>query len=181
MSKIGKKPIEIPEGVEVKIIKKEVIVKGPKGELRRRLRDEIGVEVKEGKLFVFPERQTKQTKAFWGLERALLANMIKGVKHGFEKKLEIQGVGYRAKTEGKKLILEVGFTHPVEIEAPEGITFQAEKNIITVSGIDKQLVGQVAAKIRRIKPPDAYKGKGIRYLGEEIRLKPGKKAVGTTT
>ncbi len=177
MSRIGKKPIEIPQGVEVKTEDQKVIVKGPKGELFQEIRSEIEVLIKEGKIFVSLRKETKETRAFWGLTRALLANLIQGVTEGFEKKLEIKGVGYRASLEGENLDLKVGFSHPVGIKKPAGINFSVEKNIITVSGIDKQLVGEIAAKIRRIRPPDPYKGKGIRYLGEVIRKKEGKKAV----
>ncbi len=177
MSRIGKKPIEIPENVEVKIVGQEVAIKGPKGELFRKVLPEIKVEKKENKIFLLPQKKTKSTNAFWGLERALLQNMIIGVSEGFEKKLEIRGVGYKARVEGNDLILEVGFSHPVKIQAPADIIFKTEGNIVIVSGINKEKVGQVAAKIRRVRPPDHYKGKGIRYLGEEIRLKPGKKAV----
>ena len=161
MSRIGKKPIEIPKGVEIKIENQKVIIKGPKGELSREICPEIEVAVKEEKIFVSPKIQTKKTGAFWGLTRALLANMIQGVTEGFEKKLEIKGIGYKSNLEEESLVLNVGFTHPVKMKKPEGINFSVEKNIITVSGIDKQLVGEVAAKIRQVRPPGVYKGKGI--------------------
>ena len=177
MSRIGKKPILIPENVEVKIEGQKVMIKGPKGELSREIRPEIGIEVKENKVFVMPQIETKKTKALWGLTRALLANMIRGVTEGFEKKLEIEGIGFRASVEGEDLVLYVGFTHPIRIKAPEGIKFSVEKNIITVSGADLEKVSQIAAKIRKVKPPEPYKGKGIRYLGEVIRRKVGKKVV----
>ena len=177
MSRIGKKPILIPENVEVKIEGQKVMIKGPKGELQREIRPEIKVETKNNQIFVSPQIETKKTKAFWGLTRALIANMIKGVKEGFEKKLEIEGLGFRALLEGNDLLLYVGFTQPIKIEAPEGIKFSVEKNIITVSGADLEKVSQVAAKIRKVKPPEPYKGKGIRYLGEVVRRKVGKKAV----
>jgi len=177
MSRVGKKPILIPEGVEVKIEGNIVTIKGPKGELQKEIRPEIGVEISEGKIVVSPKIETKKTKAIWGLTRALLSNMIKGVTEGYEKKLEIEGLGYRALLEGTDLLLYVGFTHPVKIKASEGIKFSIEKNIITVAGIDKELISQIAAKIRKIKPPEPYKGKGIRYLGEVVRRKVGKKAV----
>lgn len=175
MSRIGKKPILIPESVEVKIEDNRVVVKGPKGELQREVRPEIKVEVKEGKVLVTPQKETKKTNAFWGLTRALIFNMLKGVTEGYEKKLQMEGVGYKANLEEEGLILQVGFSHPVKIKKTEGIKFLVEKNIITVSGIDKELVGQVAAKIRKVRPPEPYKGKGIRYLGEEVRRKAGKK------
>lgn len=177
MSRIGKKPIEIPKGVEVKIEDNVVIVKGPKGELQKKIRPEIKVEVKENEILVSPEKETKKTNAFWGLTRTLIFNMIKGVTEGYEKKLEIQGVGYKTNLEGEDLVLQVGFSHPVKIDKVEGIKFEVEKNIITISGIDKELVGQIAAKIRKVRKPEPYKGKGIRYLGEEVRRKPGKKVV----
>ena len=177
MSRVGKKPILIPENVEVKIEGQKVIIKGPKGELSREIRPEIKVEVKGNQIFVFPKEETKKTKAFWGLTRTLLANMIKGVTEGYEKKLEIEGLGFKALVEGEDLKLLVGFTHPVAIKAPQDIKFSVEKNVITVSGIDKEKVGLVAATIRKVKPPEPYKGKGIRYQGEIVRRKVGKKVV----
>jgi large subunit ribosomal protein L6 len=179
MSRVGKKPILIPEDVEVKIEGQEVTIKGPKGELQKKVRPEIKIEKKENKIILSPKIETKKTNAFWGLFRSLLDNMIKGVKEGFEKKLEIEGLGFKATKEGENLILKVGFSHPVEIKAPEGISFSIEKNVITVSGIDKEKVTQVAAKIRKVRPPEPYKGTGIKYLGEKIRRKPGKKIVTT--
>jgi large subunit ribosomal protein L6 len=190
MSRVGKKPIPIPEGVEVKIEENTVTIKGPKGEISQEIRPEIRVEVKENKIFVLPQKDynppsasshkwapTKQTKALWGLTRALIANMITGVIGGFEKKLEIQGIGFRAVVEGEELLLYVGYSQPVKIKIPQDLKISVEKNIITVSGIDKKLVGQMAAVIRKVKPPEPYKGKGIRYLGEQIRRKVGKKVV----
>jgi len=181
MSRIGKKPILIPEGVEVQISGQNIVISGPKGELKRKVLPEVKPELKDGKIFLSILQETKKAKSFWGLERSLLQNMVTGVSQGFEKQLEIRGIGYRARVEEKNLILEVGFSHPVEIKTPEDIQFSVKENIITVSGADKEKVGQFAAKIRRVRPPDPYKGKGIRYLGEEIKLKPGKKAVGTGT
>jgi large subunit ribosomal protein L6 len=181
MSRIGKKPILIPPGVDVKIEDSIVVVKGPKGELSQKIRPEIKIEIREGKIFVQPKIETKKTKAFWGLTRTLLANNIKGVVEGYEKKLEIQGLGYKAEIEGENLKLRVGFSHLVKFEPPKGIKLVVDKNIITVSGISKELVGQVAAKIRKIRPPESYKGKGIRYFGEIVKIKPGKKVVTTAT
>jgi len=178
MSRIGKQPILIPENVEIKIDGQLIMVKGPKGDLKWELPEEIALEIKEGQIILSPKKQTKKAIALWGTSRSLVFNLVQGVTQGFEKKLEIEGVGYRAELQGKKLILHLGYSHPVEIEAPEGIEFQVDKNIITVKGIDKQLVGQVAAQIRSKRKPEPYKGKGIRYLGEEIRRKAGKKAVG---
>jgi len=180
MSRIGKKPILIPEGTEIKIEGNEVVVKGPKGELSRQIRPEIEVEMKEGQLWIKPKTETKRTKAFWGLTRSLIFNMVEGVAKGFEKKLIIEGLGFRASVENNDLVLHVGFSHPVIIKAPQGISFFVEKNIIKVSGIDKELVGQISAKIRKVKPPEPYKGKGIRYYDETIIRKVGKKAAATT-
>ena len=179
MSRVGKKPILIAENVEVKIEGQKVIIKGPKGELSREIRPEIKVEVKGNQIFVLPKEETKKTKAFWGLTRTLLANMIKGVTEGYEKKLEIEGLGFKALVEGEDLKLLVGFTHPVKIKASQDIKFSVEKNVITVAGIDKEKVGLLAAKIRNVKPPEPYKGKGIRYQGEIVRRKVGKKVVTT--
>lgn len=177
MSRIGKKTIEIPQAVEVTIENNLVKVKGPKGELERYIRPEIKIEKKNNQITVAPKKETKKTNALWGLSRTLIFNMIEGVAKGYEKKLEIQGIGYKANLEGEDLVLSVGFSHPVRVNKIEGIKFEVEKNIITVSGINKELVGQITAKIRKIKKPEPYKGKGIRYLGEEVRRKAGKKAV----
>ncbi len=177
MSRIGKKPIVIPENVEVKIEAGQIIVKGPKGELKQSIPSQIKLDLTDKELIVIPQEKSKNTPALWGLIRTLVFNMSKGVTEGFEKKLEIEGVGYRVSLQGNKLILNVGLSHPIEIEAPAGIEFKVDKNIITVSGIDKQLVGQVAAKIRAYRKPEPYKGKGIRYLGEVVRRKAGKKVV----
>lgn len=177
MSRIGKQPIKIPEGVEVKTNNQEVIVKGPKGELTRNVRPEIKVEIKNNNIIVAPKKETKDSKPFWGLERSLLQNIVIGVTQGFEKKLEIRGIGYKGRVEKNNLILELGFSHSTEVPISEDLDVSVKDNIITITGIDKARVGQLAAKIKRIRPPDAYKGKGIRYFGEEIKLKPGKKAV----
>jgi len=179
MSRIGKKPILIPKGVDVKIEGDLVKVKGPKGELSQKIRPEIKIEINKGKIFVSPRIETKKTKALWGLTRTLLSNNIKGVVEGYEKKLQIEGLGYKAGIEGENLILRVGFSHLVKFEPPQEIKLVVDKNIITVSGASKELVGQVAAKIRKIRPPEPYKGKGIRYLGEVVKIKPGKKVVTT--
>ena len=196
MSRVGKKPILIPQGIDVKIEGEIIKVSGSKGELSREIRPEIKIDIKEGKIFLRLLIETKKNKALWGLSRALLANMLKGVNEGYEKKLEIGGLGYKAqlpepqrrvemnevhRLPGENLLLYVGYSHPVEIKAPPGIKFSVDKNIITVSGIDKELVGETSALIRRVKPPEPYKGKGIKYLGEKIRKKMGKKAVATGT
>ncbi len=177
MSRIGKKPINIPDGVEVTIDEDKVMAKGPKGEISRRFRPEIKIEIKEGRIIVSPKIITKRTNAFWGLTRSLLANMVEGVKEGYEKKLEIKGLGYKAKMEENEIVLMVGFTHPVKVNIPDTVKAEVDKNIITISGVDKELVGQIASKIRKVKKPEPYKGKGIRYLGERVRRKPGKRVV----
>ncbi len=179
MSRVGKKPILIPEGVEVKSEDGKVFVKGPKGEVQISIRPEILVKVKGKEILAISHRPTKKTNAFWGTTRALVANMVKGVTQGYEKRLQIEGVGYKARVEGDEIILNVGFSHPVKIKQPQGIKFSVEKNIIIIVGIDKGLVGQMAAKIRAIKPPEPYKGKGIRYFGEIVKKKAGKKVVAT--
>lgn len=177
MSRIGRKTITIPEGVEVKIENRLVEAKGPKGSFSVEIRPEINIELKDNNISLSPKVENKRSGAFWGLSRSLINNLIIGVSQGFEKKLEIQGVGYKANLEGNTLILDVGFSHQVKMEKPEGIDIVIEKNIITISGADKQLVGETAARIRRVRPPEPYKGKGIRYLGEKVRRKLGKKAV----
>ncbi len=181
MSRIGKKPIIIPEGVTVKIEGQQVIIKGPKGELTKEIRPEVDIEQKQEKIFLSPKIESKKTGAFWGLSRTLIVNMIEGVTKGFEKKLELHGVDYRVALEKEDLVLDVAFSHPVKITCLNGIKFLVEKNIIIISGIDKELVGNVAAKIRKVGKPEPYKGKGIRYQGEVVRKKVGKKAVATTS
>lgn len=176
MSRIGKQPIMIPSGVTVRVEGSMVTVAGPQGTLTRTVRPEISVAVDGAVINVAPLRGSRKTPAYWGLTRALLAGMVEGAARGFSKKLEIEGVGYRATMDGQGIQLAVGFSHPVRMEAPPGITFAVEKNAITVSGADKELVGDIAARIRRIRPPEPYKGKGIRYAGEVIRRKAGKKA-----
>jgi len=182
MSRIGKKPIIIPSGVEVTIKDRDVTIKGPKGEISQEIPFEISVKRDGDRVIVSPKKMVKQTPALWGLIRMLLHNYVKGVSEGFEKKLEIKGIGYRAFVEGeKKLRLEVGFSHPVVLRIPDDLNVSIEKNIIKVSGIDKQRVGEFAAKLREIRKPEPYKGKGIRYVGEKVRKKEGKKAAATTT
>ena len=181
MSRIGKKPIIIPSSVEIVIKNQNVIVKGPKGEISQEIPPEILVKKDNDKVIVSPKKMVKQTPALWGLIRMLLQNHIKGVSEGFEKKLEIRGIGYHASVEGEKnLRLEAGFSHPVVLKIPDGLDVLVEKNIIKVSGINKQRVGEFAAKIREIRKPEPYKGKGIRYVGEKVRRKEGKKAAATT-
>lgn len=177
MSKIGKIPIEIKEGVTVSIENGKVNIIGSRGNFSYFLPEGIAVEKTDNKLVV---SQTKNISSLFGLARATLANMITGVSTGFEKQLELSGVGFRAQVTGNNLILSLGFSHPVKVTAPAGINFKVSENTITISGIDKVLVGDTAAKIRSIKPPEPYKGKGISYKGERIRRKAGKaaKAVG---
>ncbi len=176
MSKIGKKPIQIPENVNVEIKGQSVKVSGPKGELNRNVLPVISVKQEKQELVLKPIAENKTSNAFWGLERALIQNMVIGVSEGFTKQLSLVGVGYKASIEDSKLILEVGFSHTVSIDIPKQLDISAKGKSITIAGIDKELVGQIAAKIKRVKKPDAYKGKGIRYVGEEIKLKAGKKA-----
>jgi len=176
MSRIGKQPIKIPNGVKAEIDGQEIRVQGPKGELSLRIPPEIEAMIREDQIIIKIKQETKQSKAFWGLIRSLINNAVLGVSQGFKKQLEIQGVGYRAKMEGEELVIEAGFSHPVKIKKPKDIEFLVEKNIITVTGIDKQRVGQLAAEIRAVRPPEPYKGKGIRYLGEEVIRKAGKRA-----
>lgn len=178
MSKIGKQPITIPEKVTVDLSGQKLSVKGPKGELSLGISPLVKVALEDKKITLTIAKATKESKSLWGTTRMLVSNMVKGVTEGFEKKLEIQGIGFKAALEGKnKIILNVGFTHPVGLTAPEGVEFKIEKNIITISGVDKQKVGQIAAEIRATKPPEPYLGKGIRYVGEQVRRKAGKKVV----
>lgn len=175
MSRVGSSPINIPAGVEVNLEKNHVKVSGSKGNLEMDVHPLIKVEVSENMLLVKRSKDDKNSKSLHGLTRSLLNNMVLGVSEGFNKGLELVGVGYRAAGGGNTLTLSVGFSHPVQIDAPEGVTFTVADNIkLTVSGIDKHLVGQVAANIRKIRPPEVYKGKGIRYSGEYVRRKAGK-------
>lgn len=180
MSKIGKKPIEIPEGVTITVEEQAVKVKGPKGELSFKLPKEVELKLNGRQLLVLPVSKSKRTPALWGTIRAVVANMVIGVEKGFEKKLEIEGIGFKAQLQGNDLILNLGFSHPVIFKPPEGVKVSVEKNTITVSGISLELVGQTAANIRAFKKPEPYKGKGIRYAGEVVRRKAGKKVAGTT-
>jgi large subunit ribosomal protein L6 len=180
MSRIGKKIILIPSDVNAELKNNVLKIKGPKGELDLKILPDIKIEIKDNKeVGVSLKRQTKQNKPLWGLFRALIANNVKGVSEGFKKQLEIQGLGYKAEISGNDLILSVGFSHPIKMAKPQGIEINIDNKIITISGADKQLVGQFAADIRKIKLPEPYKGKGIRYLGEVVRKKVGKKAVAT--
>ena len=177
MSRIGKKTILVPQGVTVAVDGLLISIKGPKGELKRTINHEMNVIVEGNTITILPKNETKQSPALWGLTRTLIANMVEGVSRGYEKHLEFEGVGFRATADASSLGLQLGFSHPVKYPAPKGITFAVQKNLITITGIDKELVGEVAAQVRALKPPEPYKGKGIRYRGEVIRRKAGKKTV----
>jgi large subunit ribosomal protein L6 len=177
VSRIGKQPIAVPSGVEVTIERELVKVKGPKGELSERVNRDIDVRQENGEILVARPTDRGDHRALHGLTRSLIANMVEGVTNGFEKRLEIQGVGYRAQLQGTKLVLALGYSHPVEMEAPEGIDFEVpQPTRVIVRGISKQAVGEVAANIRKARPPEPYKGKGIRYEGEHVARKVGKRA-----
>lgn len=181
MSRIGKKVISIPSGVTVTMKGRVISVKGPLGELSLEIRPEINLRLTDKEIYFDPKIQTKITNALWGLYRALVFNMIKGVTDGFEKQLELKGIGYKAELKGDKLILSLGFSHPIEFTIPSDIKVKVEKNIISLSGIDKAKVGQIAARIRSFRPPEPYKGKGVRYVGEIVRRKVGKRAATTSS
>jgi large subunit ribosomal protein L6 len=189
MSRVGKRPIEIPAGVKVNIVPQGLEhigtyrsclleVTGPKGVLKRTFHPNISIEVSDGKILVKRKYEDKLTRSLHGLSRVLIANMIRGVTQGYEKRLTVVGVGYRIQVEAKKLTMHLGFSHPVVYDAPPGIELKLDKqNTIIVNGIDKELVGEVSAQIRRLKPPEPYKGRGIRYEDEYVRRKVGKKAI----
>jgi len=175
MSKVGKKPIAVPQGVEVSVAGQTVKVKGPKGELSRKLEQGIKAEIQGNGVLVKAVSSSKRAHQLWGLNRTLVQNMIEGVTVGFKKELELVGIGYRAEKKGEDLSLSLGFSHLVEFKAPTGITLEVlDKTKIVVSGVDKQLVGQAASKIRALRPPEPYKGKGVKYADEVIKKKPGK-------
>lgn len=175
MSRVGKQPVAIPQGVSVDVRDGQVQVKGPKGTLSERLPEVIAVAVEGDQVVLRRPDDRKQNRALHGLARALVANMVQGVTQQFAKELEIQGVGYRADAQGKKLVLNVGFSHPVEMQVPEGISVSVDRNVvIKIQGASRQQVGQFAADVRSVRPPEPYKGKGIRYAGEHIRRKVGK-------
>ena len=179
MSRIGKQPVEIPAGVSVDVADGVVSVKGPGGTLSQNVSPDMRITVEDGQVRVERPSDERQHRALHGLTRSLIANMVEGVTKGFEKRLEIQGVGYRAAMKGKGIELQLGFSHPVDFPAPDGIEFEVPApNRITIRGIDKQLVGETAARIRRIRKPEPYKGKGVRYEGEYVRKKAGKAAKG---
>ncbi len=177
MSRLGKLPIELSAGVQVKLDGDFIVAKGPKGELREKANPLVNVAITDKEVVVtVANPDNKKQRALWGLYRNLIKNLVIGVTQGFEKKLQINGVGYRAQGQGRKLILNVGFSHPVEFPLPDGIDGKVEDNIITLSGIDKRLLGEVAFKVRKVKEPEPYQGKGIKYLEEVIRRKEGKVA-----
>jgi large subunit ribosomal protein L6 len=177
MSRIGNRPIEIPEGVNVDVADGLVTVKGPRGELRQPVSPAMRIEHSDGTLTVERPSERGEHRALHGLTRTLIANMVEGVTNGFEKRLEIQGVGYRARLQGKQLEMALGYSHPVSITPPEGIEFEVpQPTEVIVRGIDKQLVGEIAARVRKQRPPEPYKGKGVRYAGEYVRRKVGKRA-----
>lgn len=176
MSRIGKKPVPVPAGVTASITGQTVTMKGPKGELKYVVNDEVLIKLEDGTVAVTPANDSKDARAKWGMSRTMIENLVKGVTSGYEKKLEINGVGYRAAMQGKNLQLQLGFSHDVVYQPPEGISIVCPKPTeITVSGIDKQVVGQVAAEIREYRGPEPYKGKGVKYAGERIVRKEGKK------
>ncbi|NNF05141.1 MAG: 50S ribosomal protein L6 [Candidatus Eisenbacteria bacterium] len=176
MSRVGKQVITIPSGVELKLAGRTVSAKGPKGQLSYDILDGIEVEIEGAQAEVKQTKSGKNANAFHGLSRALINNLVLGVSQGFSKSLEIIGTGYRAQVQGKKITLALGFSHPIEYALPEGIEAKVEGQILTISGIDKAVVGQVAAEIRRFRPPEPYKGKGVRYTTEHVRRKAGKSA-----
>lgn len=177
MSRIGKQPVVIPEGVTVEIIDRTINVSGKKGKLQEKLVPGVDVKIEDNKIIVSVKNpEDKKQRAKWGLQRSLINNMVNGVTNGYEKKLEVNGVGYRVSLQGKKIVLNVGFSHPVEYNLPETVEAVVEKNVITLTSFDKHLIGQTAAEIRNIKKPEPYKGKGIKYSDEIIRRKAGKVA-----
>ncbi len=178
MSRTGKQAIAIPSGTDVSVSNAELVVKGKGGTLRRAMHPAVSITVENGEARVLPVQKTRLARALWGTYAAHLRNMVHGVNTPFVKKLQIEGIGYRAELSGKQLKLSVGFSHPVLVTVPEGLTVAVEKNIISVSGADKEQVGGFAASVRAVKKPEPYKGKGIRYEGEVVRMKQGKKAAG---
>jgi large subunit ribosomal protein L6 len=178
MSRVGKKPITVPDAVGVNISGQNISIKGPKGTLDFSFHWDVEAKMEGKEIQVSVKKITKETKALWGLTRVLISNMIIGVTNGFEKQLELQGVGFRMAVAGKKLNMALGFSHPVDVDIPDELEAKIEKSILTISGIEKQKVGQFAAKIRALKKVEPYKGKGFRYVGEIVRKKAGKKAAG---
>ncbi|MGH9462166.1 MAG: 50S ribosomal protein L6 [Vicinamibacteria bacterium] len=181
MSRIGRKPIPIPDGVKVNLQGDRVEVEGPKGKLVTRLAKGVRIEKNDSQLRAVPERESRELSPLWGLTRTLVANAVYGVSQGFSKELDIVGIGYRAQVEGKKVVFSLGYSHPIEFDIPDGIKVNVEKQThITVSGADKHLVGQVAARMRALRKPDPYKQKGVRYVGEHLKKKAGKTGAATS-
>jgi large subunit ribosomal protein L6 len=178
MSRVGRKEISLPSGVNVDLDDRVVKVKGPKGELSYRLLPNLDLELEEGKVRITQSDLTKTGRAYWGLTRALINNMVVGVSEGYKRSLELQGTGYRAEVQGQKLVLHIGYSHPVEYPMPKSVNAKVEGPRIHLDSIDKQAVGQVAAEVRSFRPPEPYNGKGVRYLGEQVRQKAGKTAAG---
>ncbi len=176
MSRLGKIPVALPAGVEATLVDGVLTIKGPKGTLTFPVRSDVAFAIEDGKIALSLANDTKLAKALWGTYGAVVRNMVKGVTEGFTRVMQIEGVGYRAEASGQKLTLNLGFSHPVVMEVPAGITATVEKNLITLSGIDKEALGQFAANVRKVRKPEPYKGKGIRYQGEHIIRKQGKKA-----
>ena len=181
MSRIGRRPVPLPKGVTASVAGNTVVVTGPRGELTHTIPAELGVKLEDGQVIVTRPSDATKHKSLHGLSRTLVANMVEGVTKGYEKSLEIVGVGYRAETKPFGVVLVVGYSHPVEVRAPAGVTIKADQpTVVKVSGSDKELVGRVAAEIRAVRPPEPYKGKGIRYTGEHVRRKAGKTGAGAT-
>jgi large subunit ribosomal protein L6 len=174
MSRIGKQPIPLPKGVTLEVKDGTIYVKGPKGQLQRPVHPKVRLEQTDGVVACLRADDSRESRAAHGLMRALVFNMVKGVSSGFERKLEINGVGYRAEVKGKQLVLQLGYSHPVEYNLPAGIEAKVDKNLISLMGIDKELLGHTAAKVRSFRPPEPYKGKGVKYLEEQIQRKVGK-------
>ena len=177
MSRIGKRPITLPEKTTLAVLDNTVVVRGPHGELSRRLHPLINVEVKGSEVSVNPKKETLESRALWGTFASHISNMVSGVNKPFEKKLILEGIGFKSEVKGQELVLALGFSHPVKVEIPGTLKVSAEKNVITISGSDKEEVGSFAAQVRALKKPEPYKGKGMRYEGEVIRRKQGKKSV----
>ncbi len=176
MSRIGKRPIEVPSGVQVTLQGQTVTVKGPKGQLAHTVAEEIEISQADGSLTLAPRDDSQRARAMWGLSRSLVGNMVEGVTKGYERSLELVGVGYRAALKGQNLSLQLGYSHDIDMPPPAGVSFAVPKQTeIRIAGIDKQVVGETAARIRKLRPPEPYKGKGVRYAGEKVRRKEGKK------
>jgi large subunit ribosomal protein L6 len=181
MARFGKQPVKLPEGVTAKIGDGEIVISGPRGSISRQIHGQIKVSEKEGALWVEKVRETKISAALQGTMRAHIVNMVRGITEGWSKILEIVGAGYRVAVEGEKLVMNIGYSHPVEMKIPSGLNIRIVKNLVTIEGMDKELVGQFAAEVRSKRKPDPYKGAGIKYQDEIIRRKPGKQASGVTT